>query len=554
MSRIKRAFLVQRLLVLMMSLAFQPQRGVHRLYQLRPACRIGRHVVFVFSANSTIDNGGRPSGVASVKQHRSVYKRALEDRKRGRRFPLDNCRTIDDILDLAIERIDDHLPTAAIWSRIFRLLSSGQARYHRRKSHLRVQNEHVQELEQQINIILRHTVNSIDNPRPIEVTTLILSMAKIVKNIQEAHKRRRCNIYHHVLGDAFLLKNNSIPNKRIFHALAKVADKYMPLLDSRCISNLAYAYGLLKYNPRIDGNRTLMDTIAEKSYGGINQFNAQDISNMMWAHATLQISNTLLFQCVGDAVVGMPTLKEFKPQALSNTVWAYASLNIQHHSLFKKVGDTIVAMDDLDEFKSQEIANVMWAYAKMNAQHPDLFLKVGDAIVGLDNLVYFKPQELNNIAWSFATVNIQHTGVFEAIGDHIVTLDNLSLFKAQELANIVWAYATAAMKHPDLFKKIGDGIVEQHDLDSFSPHTLSNIAWSYAAANESHTILFNAVADTVAKMEDLTVFKPQELTNILWAYTIVDIEHQDLFKALGDGIVSSKDMCSSNQQEMSSTV
>ena len=71
-------------------------------------------------------------------------------------------------------------------------------------------------------------------------------------------------------------------------------------------ANLAYAYALLGYDPVFEYGTALLENTAEESTECISGFNEQDISNLVWAYATLKVSHPLLFQSVGDAVTVMP--------------------------------------------------------------------------------------------------------------------------------------------------------------------------------------------------------------------------------------------------------
>jgi hypothetical protein len=73
-------------------------------------------------------------------------------------------------------------------------------------------------------------MSSIDTLRP--KTTIILGMAKIVQNVQEAKKKRRTNINQQVFGNVFL-DDKSSPNKGIFGELARKANKKLHRFEPR---------------------------------------------------------------------------------------------------------------------------------------------------------------------------------------------------------------------------------------------------------------------------------------------------------------------------------
>jgi hypothetical protein len=292
-----------------------------------------------------------------------------------------------------------------------------------------------QMLEQDVNDLFNHTMDSLDYMNYKDLTTIILSMAKIVKNVRKTKLRRKMNNIHQVFGQLLL---NGDPNRMedVFDFCAMAADRTLPYSDARHISNLAYAYALVGYDPQL-GDRTLLVNIGDESVGFIQEFNGQDVSNMVWAFATLNVTHPVLFQTVGHHIEQLDDLESFKPQELSNIIWAYATAGVQHPTLFKNVGDHIVALDNLKSFEPQAFANTVWAFATAGMQHPALFKKVSDHVAALDNLKSFNSQDFANTVWAYATAGVQHPDLFRKVGEHIITFDNLKSFTPQALSNTV---------------------------------------------------------------------------------------------------------------------
>jgi hypothetical protein len=289
-------------------------------------------------------------------------------------FLAKDCESVDEVFQLAIEQRHDLPPhkLAAAWHRLSQILSRRQ-RYQQNSNNQDAIKQEVAQRELEIfDILLEPTMNSLDRLRPRELTTITLAMAKIVNGLL-AKPKKQWSIDQRAFGN-ILLDENSKPQEGIFHPLAEAANDTLPDCEPRGLSNLAYAYALLGYDPEFDDSTTMLEKIADASLSSIGQFNAQDISNMMWAFATLKISNPSLFRSVGDAVARMNDLNEFKPQNLANIVWAYGSMDLQHPGLFKQVGNAIV-LKDLKTFNPQNLSNIVWAYATANMQNPDLFKK-----------------------------------------------------------------------------------------------------------------------------------------------------------------------------------
>jgi hypothetical protein len=352
----------------------------------------------------------------------------------------DECKDIDEVLRLAIKNIDNNfLPSGAIWTLISRLLS-------RRERIATNTADLVQWREQQLTTLFQHTMSSLGKMKIKDLTTVTLSIAKIVKCIREASQTRTMNVNHQALG-RLLQKSNP------FGHFAVAADRKLIEFDPRQLSNLAYAYALVGYNPRFDEGSNLFQKIGDRSIICIDHFNSQDLSNLLWAYATLDYVHTHLFEAVGVHIVQSDGLTSFNPQDIAIIVWAYAKLDEQNAALFQVVGDHMIKSDDLAAFKPQDLANIIWAYAKINTNHPVLFKQIGDYIVGFGGFKPFIPQDLAIIVWAYAKVGEHHPDLFKTIGHSIAAVNNLGIFDTQHLTNIAWAYSMAEIDAPFLFNE-----------------------------------------------------------------------------------------------------
>jgi hypothetical protein len=300
------------------------------------------------------------------------------------------------------------------------------------------------EHENQLSRIIQRTMESVKQFqfRPQDLSTTILGMAKIVKCIREAKRKRKDGAYHKMLALA-LGVDNLTSSDDIFQCLAKAANHILPQFDQRCIANLVYAYALLGYNPRFNDGSTLFENAAPVAIRKLHGFNSQNLAITVWSFATLEVPHADLFGCIGDHIASMShkDMCLFNSQALANIVWAHATSGEQHPKLFKTIGDVIVSRD-LSSFNSQELANIVWAYATSSEQHPELFKKIGDVIVSRD-LSSFNSQELANIVWAYVTVNESHPELFHKVAAAVKGLNLLKLFNAQDLSNTAWAFTVA---------------------------------------------------------------------------------------------------------------
>jgi hypothetical protein len=94
------------------------------------------------------------------------------------------------------------------------------------------------------------------------------------------------NIYQQSFGNVFLDDNSNVQTS-IFQPLAKRANDILLDYDARYLANLAYAHALLGFDPKFEDGSTLMGKIAVASIRRVEDFNPQNLSNTVWAYATM---------------------------------------------------------------------------------------------------------------------------------------------------------------------------------------------------------------------------------------------------------------------------
>jgi hypothetical protein len=91
----------------------------------------------------------------------------------------------------------------------------------------------------------------------------------------------------------------------------------------------------------------------------------------------MHIKHDTLFDKVAQESIRK--LHLFKPQELSNTVWAFATMNIKHDILFDKIAQETFKI--LHKLNSQDISNTVWAFATINIKHDALFNKIYEYLI-----------------------------------------------------------------------------------------------------------------------------------------------------------------------------
>ncbi|KAL3784108.1 hypothetical protein HJC23_012740 [Cyclotella cryptica] len=398
-----------------------------------------------------------------------------------------DCSSVEQVVQLTMENIKKLAPGnyCAIWVRISELLQKEHRVVHDTTF---VEN---QKLEQELKRILYKTIRSADMFSPKHLSGIILALAKIVRHgrrvgrIDSGMRDNESSTLLHPLYRILLGDNSINQDDNMLLPLFEAANNRLQKFEPRYLSNLSYACALLRANPTYDSGITLFDNIASEAIKQIDKYNGQDVSNMVWAFATLSIQHSELFKAVGDTVVHT-NLKRFQPQDFSNIVWSFATLHEDHPLMFQSVGDEIAALD-LRGFKPQELSNTVWSFATVNADHPAMFQKVGDTIVGnYVDLKKFTPQNISNIVWAFATAHEQHLHLFKKVGVTIAEHDDLKAFSPQALSNIVSAFSSAGVVHLKMFDKIGNTIAEYEDLKSFKPQEISSVVRAFETVNVDH--------------------------------------------------------------------
>jgi len=88
---------------------------------------------------------------------------------------------------------------------------------------------------------------------------------------------------------------------------------------------------------------------------------------MAWAFARLAVYDFPLLEGISKRAV----LKQFKPQEISNLLWAFASVKFSDEPFVETISVHVPSMG-CDVFAAQHVANMAWAIAAM--MFPDCHL------------------------------------------------------------------------------------------------------------------------------------------------------------------------------------
>jgi hypothetical protein len=198
---------------------------------------------------------------------------------------------------------------------------------------------------------------------------------------------------------------------------------------------------------------------------------------------------------------GRQSLEDFNSQDLSNVVWAFATNSYYHQLLFDEVATQICQEgQSLDDFNSQSLSNVLWAYARVDHVDTQLFNK----IASLDSLDNFSLQSVATLVWASAKVGCYNEAFFDKIASYIVHDKNLLMTEANEknISMLIWGYATAESNHPLLFETLTEHVLSLDNLDSFNSFALTNLIWGLNQFTTPPTeLLYKVIDAAVARNE-----------------------------------------------------
>lgn len=373
-------------------------------------------------------------------------------------------------------------------------------------------------------------------------------------------------------GDEYLF--NSLAVQLISSMKHQAANKQMyqknPKPQEFSNSVWAFASAGLRGSGQIELLKYIADTFDGDNGRFVRQFKAQELSNTAWGIATIiskrgyvsdqrinedfkleDESSLRILRWVGESLE--ERIEEFKPQEISNSIWAFATVGFgaaktisqvntnsenislpsnreaEDRDLLERVVSMVTnnASTRLHMFRPQELNNLAWGLCKLghyNGSLRALFKGIGQQI--LKRHRQFAPQDIGTTLWSFATVEYFDKEVYRAAASRL-TLRDCRSFKPQELSNTVWALATSGA-FPEYENAFDTTLVPSSKRTTLSEMIDDPITECFAAAT----------TELIRRPRD---FKEQEIKDILWSLSKAGIRHPTVFKKVAEHLVGSDD-------------
>jgi len=311
--------------------------------------------------------------------------------------------------------------------------------------------------------------------------------------------------------------------RRLWSSLARwfLAPDVIKTAGARALCNVLWA------TAKLVGGRVLEASSAEAAalVGAIlselqrgdklSDANAQELSNALWALATLgRAGDGAFVSALLEAV--LPQLGSFNPQDLANTLWALATLGRTGDGAF--VSALLeAALPQLGSFNPQALANTLWALATLGRTGDGAFVS---ALLeaALPQLGSFNPQALANTLWALATLGRTGDGAFVS-ALLAAALPQLGSFNPQNVAITAWTLAKLAHCADPLLETAADLVLSL--TDRMTPQNISNTAYAFATLRHprASALVAALVERSAARLADFT---EQNLTNLLWSVAAAD--------------------------------
>jgi hypothetical protein len=307
-----------------------------------------------------------------------------------------------------------------------------------------------------VETMCRHAESIYDDFEPQGVANILCSLAKL----DLIPSRSFCMVIFNragVISERFkpaeianlmwaLAKLEIAPSHELLQALLKqavaIAEQFLPL----DITNLIWALASLRITPPY----VLVEAMSLRATAIASQFSPHELSLLFWGVSTMEMGQDILKK-MKHCIITM--INQFNAHDVSNAVWALAKSGVEsglqlHFCMSRH------ALNIAHQFNPQEISALMWALAK-NSIFPDEGLLNAMMARAFTLSEQFGPQEVANMLWALATLDIEPTVHFVgAMLSRAVGI--VRSFKVQEICNLLWALACLGLQHKVQFSAVLD--------------------------------------------------------------------------------------------------
>lgn len=199
---------------------------------------------------------------------------------RGRVPRLSNMKSLEGALTATYDNLDRLSPrdVSAFWAVVPKFLGGRGPRT--------TNQQQQQHMFHQFDKILTKSIQDIDRYDPRDMSTLAISLAKVIDKISKRKGPSSTKGSPHQILQDLIGENKQF----IFREIASSSVPILHEFNGRCLSNFIYSFGLAEEVVLVNDGSTLFDVFAQAAIPNLHTFNGQDLSNMLWSYANVKVS------------------------------------------------------------------------------------------------------------------------------------------------------------------------------------------------------------------------------------------------------------------------
>ncbi|KAL7467255.1 hypothetical protein ACHAXS_007500, partial [Conticribra weissflogii] len=418
---------------------------------------------------------------------------------------INECRSVEELVRIADENglkegVFPAKMTCQLWKRISDLQQTQRSRWNHAPAFSRSESfddgseDELHPQTRQLEKLLHHTINILDDCDPSSMSTLAQSMAFIVK---------------HIDGNTRQIQTN--PNDSRGYA--------RNTNDGRDMDSLLR-------------NLFLSDHRNQASQHRVHTSRYNDSVMELWEKIRTMTSQSA---------------DEMRPKPLVTITWSIATTYESLHRPYRKTNENHNKSDGIsdyfsavarsfrhypDKFTSKQMSNLAWSAMTCGEPHPELMAGISKEFVNRRRRSDSKPVldtdadtdggegrkdnidavTLCTLVTSFAKVGAKDEELYETVAE--ISVPMLRDFDARHLSNLAHAYGLAGFV---------PGLRDVGELEADTTTTNTR-------ASGSPVTLFDALAmEAIPRLHE---FNTQHLTSLIWAYATTEYFHRGLFEAV----------------------
>ncbi|CAN8315622.1 unnamed protein product [Cochlearia groenlandica] len=235
------------------------------------------------------------------------------------------------------------------------------------------------------------------SPSPLSPLNIATALHRIAKNMEKVSMMRTRRL--------------AFARQREMSMLVALAMTCLPECSAQGISNISWALA------KIGGEllyMTEMDRVAEVAIAKVEEFNSQNVANIVGAFASMRHSAPELFAELSKRASTIITT--FKGQEIAQLLWSFASLYEPADPLLESLDSAFKGSDQFKCCLTKEISNYDEAAD----------VELSDVASG-SPILRFNRDQLGNVAWSYAVLGLVERPFFAKIWDVLTTLEEQRL-------------------------------------------------------------------------------------------------------------------------------